>query len=262
MRDPPGSERSVHADPGASRVYAKIAAGSGVPVEGQRPEDRDDHVIWVPMDLLFQPGNDPTEAYPGESANVVGYFLAPDQTVTIAVTTESSAGLDLVDSAWNAFRRTGMGLRHLTVINDRGQVVSLITLQLGFSDDLRRLLRTLLVVPLRSKDGVSEVHLFATQEELATLAERIETGGPAPSHPYVASLPPARHTGPLQPEDWAFLGLLSAIGAFDGPEGPSPRLVAEALGVDASAFAEKAQAVERGMEGLVTGLFAPSGVAP
>lgn len=214
------------------------------------------------MDLLFQPGNDPTEGYPGQSAYIAGYFVAPGRTVTIAVTAETNEGIDLVDSVWFALRRKGIGVRHLTVVNDRGQVVSMMTLRLGVADDMLRQLRTLLVVPVRSSDGVAEVHLFATQDELTVLAERIEKGELSRGHPYVVTLPPARQTGQVQPEDWAFIGLLSAIGAFDGPEGPSPRLIAEALGIDVSTFAEKAKAVEHGLEGLVTGLFAPSWDAP
>lgn len=240
------------------RVYARLATGSGLPPEGQGPHDRDDHVVWVPLAQLFVPDPDPTDPYPGESAELEGYFIAPGETITVAVTAGSSRGTELIDSVWNALWRKGLGVRHLTVVNDRGRIVSLMTLRLSLSEEMLRLLRTLLVVPVRSKDGLAEVHLLATPDEVATLQGKLEKEEQPMEHPYVASLPPARQTGPLQPEDWAFLGLLSAVGVLDAPEGPAPGLVAEALGIDPSAFLESASRVERGLEGVVTGLFGPS----
>lgn len=249
-----------HGRQGADPPEAPTSAvrGPGGPAQTQEPGHRADRAFSFPLGRLFAPEPDPTERYPGQSAEVEGYVVAPEHAVTLAVTAESSKGIDLLDSIWSAFRRKGIGVRHLTVLNDRGRIVSLMTLRVHAAEETIRLVQSLLVVPVRGHDGLAEVHLLATPEEAAALGGQI-AGGAAPAPPAKdPALPPARETGPLRPEDWAFLGLLSAVGALDGAEAPPPTLVAEALGIDAAVFAERAQRAQRGLEGVVTGLFAPA----
>jgi len=218
--------------------------------------DRLDHVISFPLILLFYPDSDPTEKFPGQSVDLEGYVVGPDRTVTIAATTEGTGALELLDSVWNAIRRKGVGRRHMVVLNERGQTVSVMTLDVAMSEESIRLLRSLLIVPVHARAGVAEVHFLASPEEVEVLEERVEKGGhplPAPSS---ITLPPARETGVLEPEDWGFLGLLSSIGAFDESQGFTPELVADLLGVDPVTFVEHARTVEHDLQGLVTGLFA------
>jgi len=213
----------------------------------------------VPLIRFFYPDPDPTEEFPKESADVEGYVLAPDRLVTVAAVAGTPKGVEMLDSVWATLRRKGVGRRRLVLLDDRGRTVSVMTVQIPDADDSLRYLRSSLVVPIHARGGFAEVHLLASPEEAEVIAGRIEKDGPALSVPSEVVLPPARETGALVPEDWAFLGLLSCVGAFDGPEGPSPELLAELLGVDPGAFAEKARAVERGLGDVVSGLFAPTG---
>ena len=219
---------------------------------------RADHVMLLPLIRLFYPDPDPTEPYPGEVADIDGYVVAPDRTVTLAVTIQTAEGLDMMDSVWDVLRRKGVGLRRMLVIDDCGRTVSVMTLTMDVPKDLLKLLRSLLVVPVRTHDGFAEVHFFATRDEASALERSVEVGRHPVSTPSVVLLPPAKDTGPMQPEDWAMLGLLSAVGAFNGAEGPDPKLFADLLGIDPETFAEQAYAIERSMSGLVSDIFAPS----
>ncbi len=223
---------------------------------------RVDQVITLPLVRLFYPDPDPTEPYPKESVDIEGYVVAPDRTITVAAIAKSPSGIDLLDSVWASLRRKGVGRRHMVLLDDRGRTVSVMSLAVDASDQTLRLLRSLLIVPVHARGGFAEVHFFATPGEVEVLEKRIEKDGhPLPPPPTV-TLPPARETESLQPEDWAFLGLLSSVGAFDGSEGPTPELVAELLGIDPEAFAEQARVVEHGLKDLVTGLFAPATPGP
>jgi hypothetical protein len=217
---------------------------------------RVDRVISLPLIRLFFPDPDPTEQYPGQSADIEGYVVTPGRTLTIAATAKTPGGVEMLDSVWATLRRKGVGRRHMLLLDDRGRTVSVMTLSIDASDETLRLLRSLLIVPIHTRGGFAEVHFLATPGEVEALEERIEKDGRPLPPPTAVTLPPARETGALQPEDWAFLGLLTSVGAFDGPEGPTPELVAELLGLDPEAFAEQARAVEHGMGELVTGLFA------
>lgn len=223
---------------------------------------RADRSVSVPLTRLFSPDPDPTEGYSGQAAEIDGYVVAPGKNVTIAVTTESPGGIDMLDSIWAALRRKGVGVRHLTVLNDRGRIVSLMTLHVDASEEVLRFLQSTLVVPVHTRDGFAEVHFLVTPEELGALQERIGSDGHVSGPDAGGPSPRAREAGTLQPVDWAFLGLLSVVGAFDGPEGPSPALVAEALGLDAFVFAQRARAVEQGLQDVVTGLFSPVQLRP
>lgn len=221
-----------------------------------RLDGRADQVLMVPWNRLFYPDPDPTEPFPEESADIEGYHVAPDHTITIAVVVTSAGGLGMLDAAWAVLHRKGVGLRRMLLLDDRGRTVSLMTLGLGSSRNTLDLLRTMLVVPVRARGGFAEVHFLATPEEAGALEERLGKGGPAPPNAHSATLPAAKETKTLRPEDWAFLGFLSSVGAFNGPEGPTPEILADLLGIDSESFAERACAVELGMEGLVAELFA------
>lgn len=236
---------------------ATVAASHNAPSERAMSGGPSDHAISVPLGRLFFPEPDPTRQFPGESADIEGYVVAPGHNITFAATAGGPGGIDMLDSIWAALRRKGIGVRHLTVINDSGRIVSLMTLHVRASEDTIRFLQSLLMVPVHTRDGFAEVHCLATAEEVAALQERAVSSDPAAWGVPDAAYAHARESGPLQPGDWAFLGLLSAVGALDGPDGPSPTLVADALGLDPDAFAKQARAVERGLEGVVTGLFAP-----
>lgn len=218
---------------------------------------RSDRAISVPLMRLFYPDPDPTEGYPDESADIQGYLVAPDQSVTLAATWSTPESLDMLDSVWDALRRKGVGTRRMLLLDDRGRTVSIMTLRPKIPSDLLSLLRSMLVVPIRTSGGFAEIHLFASTSELESLTRRIEgDGGPLPS-PSVVRLPGAKDTGILEAEDWAFLGLLNCVGAFDGPAGPTPELVGKLLGIEPEAFSERAAALENGLGGLVTDLFSP-----
>ena len=212
----------------------------------------------VPLNRLFYPDPDPTEPYRGESADIEGYSVAPDHTVTIAAVATSAGSLDMLDSAWAALRRKGTGRRRMLLLDDRGRTVSVMTIGVESSPETLNLIRTMLVVPVRTRDGFAEVHFVATPEEVEAVEGRLEKGGEPLPNTLSGTLPPARETASLQPEDWAFLGFLSSVGAFNGSEGPTPEIVADILGIDPESFAERASAVEQGIEGLVSELFSPA----
>lgn len=223
---------------------------------GGSAESRVDRVVSVPLSLLFRPDPDPTELFPGQAADLEGYVMTPDHEVTLAVTASTPEGVEMLDAVWAALRRKGTGRRHMVLLDDRGRTVSVMTLRVDAPDEILRRLRSLLVVPIHARAGWAEVHLLATDEEMEALEGTAQDGWESFSAPSTVTLPPARETRTLQPGDWAFLGLLSSVGALDGPEGPTPELVAELFGVDPDAFAEQARAVERSLQDVVTGLFA------
>lgn len=236
----------------------RLPSGPGPTGGGSDPGSprvsRADHLLSIPLGRLFDPDPDPTREYPGLTADIEGFVTAPGATITIAATAPGPQGADLLDSAWSVLRRKGIGIRHLTVMNDRGRLVSLMTLRIDGAGELGRLLDAALVVPVRAHNGIAEVHLLATPGEIAAIEARVRpdrTSPPEPSlDPPPAALPPA-----LKPGDWAFLGLLSSVGAFDGSDPPSPQLIADALGIEPRAFAERARAIEGGLAELVTDLF-------
>lgn len=220
---------------------------------------RVDHAFLIPLTRLFYPDPDPTEQFPGQMASVEGYLVTPGRDVTLALAVPDPSGVELLDAIWAAVRHKGIGVRRLIVLNDRGHVVSLMTIRVRRSEELLRLLQTLLLVPVRTRNGLAEVHLLATPDDFQAFKDRIQTDGPASTPSAVSSIPPVHDTGSLIPQDWAFLGLLSCVGAFDGPGTISPAVLAEALGIDLDVFVEHARAAERGLNGLVQGLFAPVG---
>lgn len=219
---------------------------------------RTDRAMSFPLLRLFYPESDPTEQFPTESADIEGYLVTPDSSIVLAATWSTSRGLDMLDSVWTTFERKGVAVRRMMLVDDRGRTVSLMTLRPKIPEDVLRLLRSSLVVPIRTSHGFAEVHLFATPAEFASISHRVEGDGPLVVPPTNVLLPAAKETGVLQAEDWAFLGLLAAVGAFDAPEGPTPELVGRLLGLDAEMFVDRAGAVERGLGSLVTDLFAPS----
>jgi len=221
--------------------------------------DRVDRAISLPLIRLFYPDADPTEKYPGETAEIEGFLVAPDKSITIAATWKTAGNLDMLDSVWDTFRRKGVGVRRLLLLDDRGRTVSIMTLKPGFPEDVLRLLRSILVVPIRASNGFAEIHFYATPGEFNSLKERIEGDeGPLPA-PEIVNLPAARDTGILDAEDWAFLGLLSCVGAFDLEGGPSLELVAQLIGLAPATFTDRTVALERGLGSMVTELFQPSG---
>jgi hypothetical protein len=215
-------------------------------------------MIMVPLNRLFYPDPDPTEPFPGESADIEGYHVAPDHTVTLAAVVTSAGGLEMLDSAWAGLCHKGIGRRRMLLLDDRGRTVSVMTIGVESSRETLSLLRTMLVVPVRTHGGFAEVHFVATSEEAEAIEGRLEKGGEPRPNALSATLPPAKETASLQPEDWAFLGFLSSVGAFNGSEGPTPEIVADLLGIDPESFAERACAVESSMEGLVSELFSPA----
>jgi hypothetical protein len=221
-----------------------------------RSTARVDRVVSVPLRVFFDPDPDPTKRFPGQCADVEGYVVTPDRTITFAATSSTPGGVEMLDAIWATFRRKGTGRRHMLLLDERGRTVSVMTIRVDLPDETLRLLRALLVVPVRTGGGLAEVHLLATEDEAETIAEKLVTDEQPLRPPTVVTVPPARDTPKMGPGDWAFLGLLSSVGALDGPEGPSPELVAELFGVDPDAFTEQARAVERGIEGIVAGLFA------
>lgn len=226
--------------------------------EEEEPGARTDHAYLVPIGRLFSPEPDPTEAFPGETTSLEGYVVAPNRVVTLALAVATPASVPLLDAVWAAVRRKGVGLRRLTVLNDRGRVVALITVRLEASERFLSWLESQLLVPVRTRNGLAEVHLLATAEDFDALKRQLRSEPLSPAPATVGSIPPVHDTGALVPQDWAFLGLLSAVGAFDGPEAVRPAVLAEALGIDLEVFAERARTAERGLQGLVQGLFGPS----
>lgn len=218
---------------------------------------RADHAFLIPVTRLFYPEPDPTERFPEQTASVDGYVVGPGRVVTIALAVSTPSGAELLDAVWAALHRKGVGVRQLTVLNDRGRIISLMTVRVDASERMLRALESLLLVPVRTHNGFAEVHLLATPTDLGALKGTLQGEGLASPPPTLVPIPPFHDSGVLIPQDWAFLGLLSSVGAFDGPHAVAPAVLAEALGIDLDAFVERARAAERGLHGLVTGLFGP-----
>ncbi|MGA8303507.1 MAG: hypothetical protein WA691_02000 [Thermoplasmata archaeon] len=231
-------------------------AGQGSRSSDAKSTARVDRVVSVPLRVFFDPDPDPTKRFPGQSADVEGYVVTPDHTITFSATASTPEGEEMLDAIWATFRRKGTGRRHMLLLDERGRTVSVMTIRVDLPDETLRLLRSLLVVPVRTGGGQAEIHLLATEAEAETMAEKLGKDKRPLRPPAFVTVPPARVTPKMGPGDWAFLGLLSSVGALDGAEGPTPELVAELFGVDPDAFTEQARAVERGIEGIVTGLFA------
>ncbi len=243
---------------------AKNGATAGAPPKPERrpapssprePVGKVDRVLAVPLSQLFSPDPDPTKDFPGQSTEVEGYVVTPGQVVTVALTAPVPEGVDLLDSIWSVLRRKGIGLRRMVLLDDRGRMVSLMTLQLRASTETIRLFESMLLVPVHAGDGFAEVHFLAGSCEVEALESEIHKNGRPFPPPLTIRLPAARGNTGLRPDEWAFLGLLSALGVLDGPDGPTAPMVAELLGIDTATLAERARAVERGLEGVVTGLF-------
>ena len=236
-------------------------AGPGSSSVGGR-DRRVERAVEVALDRLFSPEPDPTGAYPDERVDIEGYAVAPDRTITLAVVALSPGALDMLDSAWSVLRRKGVGRRRMVVLDDRGRTVYVMTLAVDASDATLQTLRTIVVVPVHARGGSAEVHFLATVEEASDWEQRLGAAHPRVSETSDAGEPRPKEVDPLRPEDWAFLGLLSSVGAFDSTEGVPPEAVAGLLGMDAEAFADRTEAVEQGLEGLVSGLFTPPRSAP
>ncbi len=242
--------------PGGGTDPSPRTAGSEGASTSETTEARTDHAFLIPVTRLFHPETDPTEEFPDQTATVEGYVVAPGQLVTIALAVPHASGGELLEAVWGALRRKGIGVRQVTVLNDRGRIVSLMTLRLGASSEVLALAESLLLMPVRARNGLAEVHLLATSSNFAALQRRIESAGTASAPVPAGSYPPVNDTGSLIPQDWAFLGLLSAVGAFDGQETAAPVVLAEALGINLDVFVERARAAELGLSGLVSDLFA------
>ncbi len=232
---------------------------SGAAPPSPRPSRRRDHVVSIPLARLFVPDPDPTEGHPDARADLDGYVVTPDRTVSLAVTTDSESGLAMLDAVWRSLRTKGIARRRFQLRDDRGRTVYVMTFAPDVSAPTLRLARESLVLPVRTSGGVAEVHLLATPDEAAAIDRKLFRDGSGPVPPSTVAVPPARDTEGLRPEDWAFLGLLSAVGAFEVPDGPTPHLLAELFGLAPDAFADRAREIERGMQILVTDLFAPAG---
>ncbi len=247
---------------GPASTPPAIASGPSGAARSAAPRGhRRDHVVAVPLALLFHPDPDPTEQHPAARADLDGYVVTPDRTITLAATTDSPEGLSMLDAVWRTIRAKGIARRRFVLLDDRGRTVVVMTFLPQVSAATLRLTRSALVVPVHATAGSAEVHLLANSQELAEIEHRLASEGADASPPSTVVVPPARETEGLGPEDWAFLGLLGAVGAFDVPDGPTPRLLAELFGLDPEAFARQALAVERGMRSLVTELFAPAEAA-
>lgn len=218
---------------------------------------REDHVISLPLVRLFYPDPDPTENYPGEAVDIEGYVITPDHAVTIAVSAKTPGGLDMLDSAWAGLRKKGLASRRSLLLDDRGRTVSVLTLNPMLPDDFLDLLRSLVVVPVHVSSGFVEVHFLATREEFNAIEERIEVDGLPLELPAPGTLPTTKDAGLLQTEDWAFLGLLAAVGALDDPDGPSPQRVTELLRLDPTVLALQSASLRHSLARFVLELFAP-----
>jgi hypothetical protein len=241
--------------PHGTGLDVTLPAGWTAALPTPRSGERVDHAFLVPVRRLFQPEADPTEEFPDQTASAEGYLVAPGALLTIALSVSDSAGTELLEAVWGALRRKGIGLRQTTVLNDRGRVVSLMTVRLGTAPELVALAESQLLMPIRARNGFAEVHLLATSSDFDALRGRLATPGAAPVPAVASSIPPVHDVGALVPQDWAFLGLLSAVGAFDGAETAAPAVLADALGIDLQLFVERARAAELGLSGLVTDLF-------
>jgi hypothetical protein len=193
--------------------------------------------------------------FPGEAAEIDGYIVAPDQSVTIAATSETPGGLDMIDTVWVELQRRGLGRRRMILLDDRGRTVSVLTLAPPHPTESLELLRSHLLVPIVARDGVAEVHLLATPDEVAELEGKFPAREEPPPPGVRSGKSGEAGDGRLDPEDWAFLGLLCSVGAFDGPSGPSARLLAELFGLEPRAFVRRATAVQQGLASMVRDLF-------
>jgi hypothetical protein len=215
--------------------------------------------VSVPLRRLFFPEAKPTEGFGEGTADLEGYVVRPAGGVTVAVSAEGTRGAELLESVWTELQRSGLGRERQVRQDDRGRTVYLMTLDLDASEKTARFLRSVLVVPVHAEGGFAEVHLFVTPAEVRLFEDWIAKNSHGPTSPADTTLPRAHETKDLRPEDWAFLGLLSAAGALDRSESLSPESVARLLGMEPMAFAEQAWALQHGLESLVTGLFVHPG---
>jgi hypothetical protein len=218
------------------------------------PEARTDFEFNVSTERLFQPEADPTQQFPHQDVELVGYVAAPRRVFTVGICSKLPDGPNLLDELWSSLKRRGIGRRRIVLLDERGRMITVLSVQLDVADEMIEQLESMLVVPVRIRNGSARVHLRGTTTDLSRL-HRAMTSGTLDSARYAGR---ARDPGVLDPREWAFLGLLSSVGAFEGAEGPSPELVADLLGIDRPTFVALARAVERGLSHIVKDLFAPS----
>jgi hypothetical protein len=223
---------------------------------------RRDLEIRLPLRRLFAPDADPSTRFPGETAVLDGFVVTPDRAITLALVASTPGAVAMLDTAWDAIQARGIGRRRRLFVDDRGRTVFVWTVAPAVPADTLDLLRTSLVVPAQAADGYADVHLSPPADRCSALEETLAHERIPPRSAPGGSGAAVQASGPLEPENWGFLGMLCAIGAFDASTAPRPEALADLLGLDLATIRRHAARVEVALDGLVTTLFAPPDPAP
>jgi hypothetical protein len=214
-------------------------------------------VFVLPLAGLFAPESDPSVRFPDHYAEVQGYAVADNGTVALAIAGDGTHAATLLDEAWAGLERKGIVLRRADPSPNRAGPASAVTVRLDLGPTVCDLLRSSLILPVRAQAGQAEVHVIGTAAEAKALELALEREGIPPISVAIGEPDPTYLGTKLTAEDWAFLGLLSSLGVFDGPDHPNEQAAARLVGFDRAEFTAKVETVEAGMRLLVAGLFAP-----
>lgn len=196
------------------------------------------------------------------TARVAGYLAEPPGRYTVAVSLGDSEELPRVDPIWEQLVRRRLALTRSLHLDERGRAVLVLTVTPGLPEALDALARETLVLPVRTLAGGAELEVEATEPELEQLEHGLRAIGIAISSRERIEGPASPGPAPmLTNEDWAFLGLIEASGAYDGPGSLDEETVIARLGVDPHAFRSRRTAVEHGLRGLVSEIFGPEAPA-
>jgi hypothetical protein len=211
----------------------------------------------LPLAGLFAPESDPSLRFPDHFAEVQGYAVADDGTVAVSIVGEGPHAAALLDEVWAGLERKGLVVRRMAAARTNDPPTAAITLRLDLGPTICAMLRASLLLPVRAQAGQAEVHVLGTAREAEAIGRALEAEGIPPISVRAGPPDPTVAGTRLTAEDWAFLGLLSSLGVFDGPEHPNEAAAARLVGFADAEFAVKVRTVEAGMRSLVAGLFAP-----
>jgi hypothetical protein len=191
----------------------------------------------------------------GALAEIEGYDLAPDRTITVAVSGSGAVATAFLESVWTLIQERRLGRLRSVRTDERGRTVAVLSVHLPEDVELGHLLGSIAVVPARLGPATAEVRVLASPHEMQRLTVALEEEGLPPSAVVVERAVQPAEASELAPEDWAFLGLLVAIGAFEGRRVSTASAIAERLDLDPGYLAERIRTLGNGMRRLVAAVF-------
>ena len=244
----PGSMQAVpHSD----------SPGGGPPAIRARSGGRREFLVVIPFVHLPTPGPDPSIRLADHSAEVEGYALTPEG-ITIVLAIRGPRAVALSEEVWRGLDAQGRAVRRRPspLPSDLSTVVGVLRPVLSPAT-LGMVCASLLMPVHLDLEGNAELRLVLTPEELARVEAGMRAEGRAPLLVRELGEPDPEADGSLTLDDWAFLGLLSALHVFDGPEPLDAASAATQLGMELPLLEAKVRTVESGMRDLVAGIFAP-----